>query len=72
LRIEIGELTTKHASSKWSDVYIFPDLTSKECKQNKQLHEQLRARKAAGDKDLYIKFGRIVPCPPYLVGGTQN
>ena len=82
LRVEIGDLAAKReilrnatkyrASSKWSNVYVSPDLTLKEREQSKQLREELRARKASGEKDLYIKFGRIVPRPPRLVGGTQK
>jgi len=82
LRIEIKDLAAKReilrnatklrASAKWSNVYVSPDLTPKEREQNKKLCEELRARKAAGEKDLYIKFGRIVPRPPRSVGGTQN
>ena len=53
-------------------MYVSPDLTLKEREQSKQLREELRARKASGEKDLYIKFGRIVPRPPRLVGGTQK
>ena len=82
LRIEIKNLAAKREilrnatkvrpSSKWSNVYVSPDLTPKEREQNKQLREELRTRKAPGEKDLYIKFRRIVLCPPRLVGGTQN
>jgi len=59
LRIEIKDLaarreilrnTTKlRASSKWSNVYVSPDLTPK-----RRLREELRARKAASEKDFYI------------------
>ena len=82
LRVEIKDLAAKRqilrnatklrASSKWSNVYVSPDLTPKEREQNKLLREELRSRKAAGEKDLYIKFGRIVPRPPRPVGGNQN
>ena len=82
LRIEIKDLAAKRqilrnatklrASSKWSNVYVSPDLTPKEREQNKLLREELRARKAAREKDLYIKFGRIVPRPARPVSGNQN
>jgi len=62
LRIEIKGLAAKRyilrnatklrASSKWSNVYISPDSLPKECEQNKQFCEELRTRKAAGEKDL--------------------
>jgi len=81
LRIEIKDLAAKkqilrnatklRASSKWSNVYVSPDLTPKEREQNKLLREKLRAR-TAGEKDLYIKFGRIVPRPARPVSVNQN
>ena len=52
-------------------MYVSPDLTPKEHEQSKQLREELRARKASGEKDLYNKFQSVVPHPPHLVGGTQ-
>jgi len=47
-------------SSKWSNVYVSPDLTPKERKQNQLLRDELKSRRNAGEKDLYIKRGKIV------------
>jgi len=47
-------------SSKWSNVYVSPDLTPKERQQNRLLRDKLKSRRNAGEKDLYIKHGKIV------------
>ena len=51
---------SKPLSTSWSDVFISPDLTPKECVFNRKLREELKAHKEAGEKDLYIRRGRIV------------
>ena len=71
--VEFGDISIKHLilkqatklrrSSKWSDVYISPDLTPKEHSHNKKLRDELKARKSSGEKDIYIKYGKIVLRP---------
>jgi len=41
-------------------ICISPDLTSKECEHNKRLREELKSRKNSGEKNLYVKHGKIV------------
>ena len=70
LLVEFGDVSMKRTilkqatklrkSSTRSDVYISPDLTPKERSQNKLLRDELKTRKAAGEKDIYIKYGKIV------------
>ena len=47
-------------SCTWSNIYIFPDLTPKERQKNRLLRDELKIRRNAGEKNLYIKRGRIV------------
>ena len=46
--------------SKWQSVYVSPDLTLKEREINRALHQELKRRKDAGEKDLIIKRGKII------------
>ena len=41
-------------------MYITPDLTIKEREINRALHQELKRRKEAGEKDLIIKRGKII------------
>ena len=59
----LKQATKLRKSSKWSDVYISPDLTPKEHSHNKKLRDELKARKSSGEKDSYIKYGKIVSRP---------
>lgn len=47
-------------SCTWSNIYISPDLTPKERQKNRLLRDELKIRRNAGEKNLYIKRGRIV------------
>ena len=47
-------------SAKWQSVFISPDLTIKEREINRALHQELKRRKEAGEKDLVIKRGKII------------
>ena len=44
-------------------MYISPDLTPKECLFNKSLRDELKTHRDAGEKDIYIRHGKIVPRP---------
>jgi len=46
--------------TKFSNVYISPDLTLKERQENKKLYLELKSRREKGEKDLMIKRGKIV------------
>ena len=70
LLVEIGDISAKrvilkqapklHKSPTWSDIYISPNLTPKKRSHNKALRSELKARKDAGEKDIYIRCGKIV------------
>ena len=49
-----------HISPTWSNIYISLGLTPKEHQQNQLLRDELKIRRNAGEKDLYIKHGKIV------------
>ena len=59
-RTILKQATELRKSSTRSNVYIFPDLTLKEHSQNKLLRDELKTQKAAREKDIYIKRGKIV------------
>ena len=77
LRVEIADLdfatkknilrqaTKLRTSATWKKVYVSPDLTLKEQEQNKKLRGELRRHKNAGEKDIFIKSGKIVLCNPH-------
>ena len=77
LLVELGDVSTKRIilkqatklrkSSTWSNIYISPDLTPKERSQNKLLRDELKTQRSAGEKDIYIKRGKIV-CRPAGAG----
>ena len=56
----LKQATKLRNSSKWNEVFIFPDLTPKERQTNKKLREELRNRKQVGEKNLIIRRGKIV------------
>ena len=70
LLVELGDVSTKRQilrqatslrkSSTWSNIYISPDLTPKEQAHNKKLREELKSRKDSGEKNIFIKHGRII------------
>ena len=62
-RIILKQATKLRQSSTWSNIYISPDLTPKERSQNKLLRDELKSRRSAEEKDIYIKRGRIVSRP---------
>ena len=47
-------------SNTYKRVFISPDLTLQEREANKQLRQELRRRKDAGESNLIIKNGKIV------------
>ena len=47
-------------STTWNKVYVSPDLTAKEREVNKALREELKRRRANGERDIIIKRGKIV------------
>lgn len=49
------------STEEWQRVFITPDLTYKERQEQKRLRDELRRRREAGEKDLLIKRGKIVP-----------
>ena len=59
-RTILKQATKLRKSSTRSNVYISPDLTPKEHSQNKLLRDELKMQKTAGEKDIYIKCGKIV------------
>jgi len=59
----LRQATSLRKSSTWSNIYISPDLTPKERAHNKKLREELKSRKDAGEKNIFIKHGRIISRP---------
>ena len=49
--------------TKWNNIYITPDLTWKEREKGRQLRNELVRRKEAGEENIWIRQGRIVPIP---------
>ena len=49
------------STAKYSNIYINPDMTQKEREKGKALREELAARKRAGETNLTIRKGKIVP-----------
>ena len=52
--------TKLRANQKWKNVFITPDLTTREREVNKALRDELKRRKGNGEQNLMIKRGRIV------------
>ena len=55
----------RHESTR--EVYIGPDLTRKERLANKDLREELKARRARGEENIFIRRNEIVTAPPLRV-----
>ena len=55
----LKQATKLRRSSKWSDVYISPDLTPKERSHNKKLRDDLKARKALERKAFISSMVRL-------------
>ena len=51
------------STTEWDNVYITPDLTWQEREKARALRQELARRRAAGEKFLYIRQGRIVLIP---------
>ena len=69
----LQQATKLHKSTSWNNVFISPDLTPKERESNRKLRVELKARKDAGEKDLYIRRGWIVVDPSrYHVSKTSQ
>ncbi|KAI8501333.1 hypothetical protein Bbelb_206040 [Branchiostoma belcheri] len=47
-------------SSRWSRVYIVPDMTPNEREADRKLRQELKSRREAGEENLVIRRGRIV------------
>ncbi|KAI8513752.1 hypothetical protein Bbelb_080760 [Branchiostoma belcheri] len=47
-------------STRWSRVYIVPDMTPNEREADRKLRQELKSRKEAGEANLVIRRGRIV------------
>ena len=72
LKHDLLQLAPQLRNSKdWGNIYISPDLTKTEREAARKLREELKARKAAGEEDLYIKKGRIVSSQGRRVGSTD-
>ena len=56
---------SRHESTR--EVYIVPDLTRKERLANQDLREELKARRARGEENIFIRLNIIVTAPPLLV-----
>ena len=56
----LKQATKLRNSTSWSNVFISPDLTPKECEVNRRLREELKSRKEVGEKNLMIRRGKIV------------
>ena len=62
VKIEVLKMASQlRSTEEWSDVFITPDLTWKEREEGRRLREELRRRKRAGEDNLIIRRGRIVP-----------
>ena len=51
------------STTEWDNVYITQDLTWQEREKARALRQELARRRAAGEKFLYIRQGRIIPIP---------
>ena len=47
-------------TEKWADTYISPDMTRKQREDAKELRQELRRRREAGEENLMIMRGRLV------------
>ena len=50
-------------STKWSNVFISPDLTLKERQANREIRAEMKRRRENGEQNLIIKRGKIVQDP---------
>ena len=58
----LQQATKLRKSTTWNNVFISPDLTPKERELNRKLREELKVRKDAGEKDIYIYQKRSDCC----------
>ena len=56
----LGEAKNLRKSNQWEGVFISPDLTPSEREEGKKLRDELRTRRARGER-VIIRRGRIVP-----------
>lgn len=71
-KIELLKLARQlRTSDNWSNLYISPDLPFKEREVNRKLREELKARKNAGETNLYIWKGKIVKGQDKAGSGSQ-
>ena len=63
-RVELTKMASQlRNSAEWHSLFINPDLTQKEREDGKKLRQELAARKSAGERNLYIRHGKIVQGP---------
>ena len=62
-KVEILRAAASLRDTKWNNIYITPDLTWKEREKGRQLRSELVRRKEAGEENIWIRQGRIVPIP---------
>ena len=62
-KLEVLKSAAALRDSKWSNVYITPDLTWKEREKGRQLRCELARRKEEGEEHIWIRHGRIVTIP---------
>ena len=68
----LQQATKFRKSTSWNNIFISPDLTPKERELNRKLREELKVHKDAGEKDLYIRRGRIVIDPNRSLRKNQS
>lgn len=64
-KMELLKLASQlRSSDEWRTLYINPDLTQKEREEGKRLRQELATRRNAGEKNLYIRKGKIIQGHP--------
>ncbi len=59
-------------TEKWSNIYISPDLTPTEREKDKQVRLEMKERRDAGEKTLYIRGGQILVRQQRGTNGTES
>ena len=64
-KMELLKLASQlRSSDEWCTLFINPDLTQKEREEGKRLRQELATRRNAGEKNLYIRKGKIMQGHP--------
>ncbi len=58
--------------SQYNKVYITPDLTYREREESRRLREELAERRAKGEKDVFIRQGKLVKGNTAFRGRSEN